>query len=458
MNEEELITLAYEFHTQNDLKNAQKYYLLALTLNPRHPQVHNNLGTIYQAAQNYETARFHYEKALICKPDYFDAIKNMINVLNKLTIVYKLDNELTKAKECALKVIELDFENSDAYNNLGVIYKENRDLLKAENCYKKAIELDPTSVDTLLNISLLCLLQKEYEKGFELYRYRYHKYDLHTNAELVKNMSLIQSLEEVKGKKVLISFEQGFGDAIQFIRFRSLLATVNAEFSFYIQEPLKKLFTYNFPYTRFVDHEQLKEFNYYFPIMDASHLLGLTYENIPSSEGYLKVDKKDVNEVTIANELANPSKKIGFAFKGSSLHQNDSNRSMELSIFLEGVLTLQGDVRLYSLQHGLNEDEKKLLKEYDIVDLGSQIKDFYDTAVMVACMDLNITIDSSLVHISGALAKKTLLLLPFAPDWRWGIDDSKTNWYDSVKIYRQQEVALWDSVFEAVVKDIRDEL
>ncbi len=121
MTEEELITLAYEFHTQNDLKNAQKYYLLALTLNPGHPQVHNNLGTIYQASQNYETARFHYEKALICKPDYFDAIKNMINVLNKLTIVYKLDNELTKAKECALKVIELDFENSDAYNNLGVI-------------------------------------------------------------------------------------------------------------------------------------------------------------------------------------------------------------------------------------------------------------------------------------------------------------------------------------------------
>ena len=458
MTEEELITLAYEFHTQNDLKNAQKYYLLALTLNPGHPQVHNNLGTIYQASQNYETARFHYEKALICKPDYFDAIKNMINVLNKLTIVYKLDNELTKAKECALKVIELDFENSDAYNNLGVIYKENKDLLKAENCYKKAIELDPTSVDTLLNISLLCLLQKEYEKGFELYRYRYHKYDLYTNAELVKNMSLIQSLEGVKGNKVLISFEQGFGDAIQFIRFSSLLATVNAELSFYIQEPLQRLFAYNFPEISFVGVDKLKEFSYYFPIMDASYLLGLSYENIPSNEGYLQVDEKDVNVFRVANSLETSIQKIGFSFKGSSLHQNDTNRSIELSIFLEGVFKLQGDARLYSLQCGLNEDEKKLLKEYDIVDLGSQIKDFYDTAVMVACMDLNITIDSSLVHVSGALAKKTLLLLPFAPDWRWGIDDPTTNWYDSVKIYRQKKIAQWSEVFEAVVKDILDEL
>jgi Flp pilus assembly protein TadD len=362
MNEEELITLAYEFHTQNDLQNAQKYYLLALTFNPEHPQVHNNLGTIYQAAQDYETARFHYEKALTCKPDYLDAIKNMVSVLNKLTIVYKLDNKLTKAKEYALKVIELDFENSDAHNNLGVIYKENKDLENAELCYKKAIELDPKSVETLLNISLLCLLQKEYEKGFELYRYRYHKYDIYTNAELVKNMSLIRSLKEAEGKKVLISFEQGFGDAIQFIRFNTLLTTVNVEFSFYIQEPLKKFFTYNFPDTHFVDHEQLKEFHYYFPIMDASHLLGLTYENIPSSEGYLKVDEKDVSEFRVVNKLANSIKKIGFAFKGSSLHQNDTNRSIELSLFLEGILKLQGDAQLYSLQFGLNEDEKKLLQ------------------------------------------------------------------------------------------------
>ncbi|MDD2357775.1 MAG: tetratricopeptide repeat protein [Thiovulaceae bacterium] len=458
MNEEELITLAYEFHMHNDLNNAQKYYLLALTLNPQHPQVHNNLGTIYQSEQNYETARFHYEKALTYKPDYLDAIKNKINVLNKLTIVYKLGNELEKAKECALQVIDLDLKNSDAYNNLGVIYKENNDLVKAENCYKKAIELDPTSVDTLLNISLLYLLQKEYEKGFELYKYRYHKYDLYTNAELVKNMSLIQSFEEAEGKKVLISFEQGFGDAIQFIRFSSLLATVNVEFSFYIQKPLKKLFAYNFPYARFVEYKQLKEFHYYFPIMDASHLLGLTYENIPSSGGYLKVDEKDVSDFRVANSLETSIQKIGFAFKGSSLHQNDANRSIELSIFLEGILGLQEDVKLYSLQYGLNENEKKLLKKHSIIDFGSEIKDFYDTVVMTECMDMIITIDSSLVHISGALAKKTFLLLPFAPDWRWGIDDSQTNWYDSVKIYRQQERIQWDTVFDAAIKDIRNEL
>ena len=458
MNEEELSALAYEFHMQNDLENAQKYYLQALALNSEYPQIHNNLGTIYQSKQDYETARLHYEKALTCTPDYFDAIKNMVNVLNKLTIVYKLGNELTKAKKCALNVIEFDPNNADAYNNLGVIYKENNDLINAELCYKKAIELDPTSVDTLLNSSLLYLLKKEYKKGFELYRCRYHKYDLYTNAEFVKNMSLIQSLEEVKGKKVLISFEQGFGDAIQFIRFSTLLASVKAEFSFYIQQPLQRLFAYNFPDISFVGSDKLKEFSYYFPIMDASCLLGITYENIPSKEGYLKVDKKDIRAFINTNGLENHTKKIGFAFKGSVLHQNDLNRSIELTTFLEGFLELQKDAKLYSLQYGLEENEKKLLKDHNITDLGSQIKDFYDTAVMVESMDLIISIDSSLVHVSGALAKKSFLMLPFAPDWRWGVNDTDTNWYDFVKIYRQQKRAKWKSVFEAVIKDIRDEL
>lgn len=458
MNEEELSALAYEFHMQNDLENAQKYYLQALALNSEYPQIHNNLGTIYQSKQDYETAKLHYEKALTCKPDYFDAIKNMINVLNKLTIVYKLCNELTKAKKCALNVIELDPNNADAYNNLGVIYKENNDLKNAELCYKKAIELDPTSVDTLLNSSLLFLLKREYEKGFKLYRYRYHKYDLYINGDMVKNMSLLQSLEELEEKKVLITFEQGFGDAIQFIRFSSLLTSVNAEFSFYIPEPLKRLFAYNFPEISFVGSDKLKEFSYYFPIMDASYLLGLTYENIPSKKGYLKVDVKDVIASMQANGLDTDIKKIGFAFKGSSLHQNDLNRSMELSTFVEGFLELQKDAKLYSLQYGLDDSEKKFLKDHNITDLGSQIRDFYDTAVMVECMDLIITIDSSLVHVSGALEKKSFLILPFAPDWRWGIDDFKTNWYDSVKIYRQKKIAQWIDLFEAIVKDIRNEL
>ena len=458
MNEEELSALAYEFHMQNDLENAQKYYLQVLALHSEYPQIHNNLGTIYQSKQDYETARLHYEKALTCKPDYVDAIKNMVSVLNKLTIVYKLDNELTKAKKCALQVIDLDLKNSDAYNNLGVIYKENNDLLNAELYYKKAIELDPTSVDTLLNISLLHLLQKEYKKGFELYRYRYHKYDLYTNAELVKNMRLIQSLEEVKEKKVLVSFEQGFGDAIQFIRFASLLTSLDEDFVFYIQEPLQRLFAYNFPDINFVTSKALKEFSYYFPIMDASYLLGLTYENIPSKEGYLKVDKKDVDAFRKINGLKSHVKKIGFAFQGNPLHQNDINRSIKLSTFVEALLEIQKDMKLYSLQYGLDDSQKRFLHDHNITDLGSQIEDFYDTAVMVESMDLIITIDSSLLHVSGALAKQSILLLPFAPDWRWGVDDMNTNWYDSVKIYRQQKIADWKSVFEAVAKDIQDEL
>ena len=519
MSEEELGFLAYEHHKNNDLIKAQQYYEKLLKIDSTRFDVCNNLGVIYQSQGDLHNAQSCYEKALLLNPLYVDALNNLgtlykvqndlssaqdcyekalylspnnanlhsnlaalyrikgdlhvaknyykkalsidakhIDALNNLTLIYKWTNDFEEAEMYAKKVIEIDPNNTDAYNNLGVIYKENNELVKADSYYKKAIELDPTSVDTLLNISLLHLLQKEYEKGFALYRYRYHKYDLYINTELVKNMHLIQSLEELEGKKVLVSFEQGFGDAIQFIRFASLLRSVNAEFSFYIQEPLQRIFSYNFPDIAFVGSDRLKEFSYYFPIMDASYLLGLTYENIPSKDGYLKVDEKDVNEFILANDLKADEKKIGFAFKGSHLHQNDENRSIELLTFIKGVLPLQEDIKLYSLQFGLDVKEKKLLQEYGITDLGSKIENFYDTAIMVQCMDSMMTVDSSLVHVSGALAKKSYLMLPFAPEWRWGIDDSTTNWYDSVKIYRQKRTAQWSDVFEAVVKDILDEL
>jgi Flp pilus assembly protein TadD len=519
LSEEKLGFLAYEHHKNNDLIKAQKYYEKLLKINSKRFDICNNLGVIYQSQGDLHKAQSYYEKALLLNPFYVDVLNNLgtlykvqnnlpsaqsyyekalelspnnaslysnlgalykikgdlhvaknyykkalsidakhIDALNNLTLIYKWTNDLQKAEICANKVIEIDSNNADAYNNLGVIYKENNDLEKAGSYYKKAIELDPTSVDTLLNISLLHLLQKEYEKGFALYRYRYHKYDLYINTELVKNMRLIQSLEEAKGKKILVSFEQGFGDAIQFIRFASLLRSVNAEFSFYIQEPLQRIFSYNFPDISFVGSDAVKEFSYYFPIMDASYLLGLTYENIPNKEGYLKVDEKDVREFILVNGLETDLKKIGFAFKGSHLHQNDANRSIELLAFIKGILPLQEDTKLYSLQYGLDENEKKLLQEYAITDLGSKIENFYDTAVMALCMDSIITVDSSLLHVSGALAKKSYLLLPFAPDWRWGIDDSTTNWYDSVKIYRQKRITQWSDVFEAVVKDILDEL
>lgn len=483
MNEDALIALAYEFHIQGDLQSAKKYYEEFLKLSKQNPQAMNNLATIYQSLGDTKQARKLYEEALTCKPDYKDALQNLavlckkqndligakhyfeqllqldspnLLALNNLTLFYKLGNEYKRAKECALSALEIDPNNVDALNNIGVLYKEEHDLKRAKECYEKARSLDPNSVETLLNLSLLHLLQKDYLKGFDLYRNRYKKFDLYVDEKLLKDKKLITSLDELDGKRVLVCFEQGFGDAIQFIRFLPLLARLNAEFSFFVPAELLKLFQYNFPEISFVQEDALDEFEYFFPILDASYFLGIEYEQIPFGLGYLRVNAEEVEEFKREHLLKSEKTKIGFAFQGSLLHHNDANRSIRLRDFLEGFSNLREFAELYSLQYGITQEEQKILEAYGIVDLGDKIKDFYDTALMVESMDAVISIDSSLLHVSGALGKKAYLMLPYAPDWRWGVEGMTTKWYDSVKIYRQNQTGEWREPFAQITKDITD--
>ena len=485
MSEDALIAFAYESHVQGDLQSAKKYYEEFLKLSPYNPQAYNNLAVIYFSQKEYVKAKILYEKALTCKPDYLDALKNIaslcklqndltnakryyeqvlslepnnINALNTLTVLSKKENNLIKAKEYALIVLRLDPNNVDALNNMGVIAKEQRDLITAKNYYDRVIELDPNSLETLLNLSLLYLLQKDYIKGFDLYRNRYRKYDLYTNENLVKHKKLINSFDELMGKKVLVCFEQGFGDAVQFIRLALVLKNLNAEFSYLVPHELLKLFRQSFPEVSFVMEDEIESFEYYFPILDACYLTGLEYETIPFREKYLHVNVNDVESFK-KTELAKTSKKrIGFAYQGSVLHHNDTNRSITLEMFLQGISSLHQDYEFYALQYGISVQEQQLLKKYGVADLGSKIENFYDSAIMVESMDAIISIDSSLLHVSGALGKKAYLLLPFAPDWRWGIEDKETNWYDCVKIYRQDAPGDWSKPFLDLARDVINEL
>jgi tetratricopeptide (TPR) repeat protein len=479
--DEKLLTLAYECHLKNDLDCAKNCYEEFLRTNTSFPEVYNNLATIYQIQNDFSKAREYYEKALTCKPDYTDALKNIallckhqndfegakkyyelllkydahnLSALNNLTIFYKYENRVQEAFELAQKALDRDPENVDALNNIGVLYKEQKHLDKAEECYTKALLHDPQCLESVLNLSLLYLLQKDYIKGFDLYRSRYKKFDLYTNAELVKNKQLLTSFDEVRGKKVLICFEQGFGDAIQFIRLSSRLEKLDAEFAYYIPQELSKLFGYSFPKLHFVQTEELSNYEYYLPIMDVSFLSSLRYEDIPFANGYLKVNEADVKDFEQKNFQDHAKPRVGFAYAGSVLHHNDKNRSIPLEEFIQGILKLADNMALYSLQYGSSDADRALLEKYGINDLGEQVTDFYDTAVIAECMDIIISIDSSLVHVSGALGKKTLLLLPFAPDWRWGVDDTNTNWYNSVQIYRQAVPSHWREPFLEITKDI----
>jgi len=82
--------------------------------------------------------------------------------------------------------------------------------------------------------------------------------------------------------------------------------------------------------------------------------------------------------------------------------------------------------------------------------MSPHMKTWEDTVSIIDGLDLVISVDTSILHLSGAMGKQTLGLLPFFPDWRWGIFEEKTYWYPTIKLFRQKEINNWKSVFEEV--------
>ena len=86
------------------------------------------------------------------------------------------------------------------------------------------------------------------------------------------------------------------------------------------------------------------------------------------------------------------------------------------------------------------------------------LKDFVDTAALINDLDLVLSVDTSVAHLSGALEKKTLLLLPCVPDWRWLLDRTDSPWYPSMRLYRQARIGDWNGVLDKVKFDLNGDL
>ena len=109
------------------------------------------------------------------------------------------------------------------------------------------------------------------------------------------------------------------------------------------------------------------------------------------------------------------------------------------------------NVKIYSLQKGYGAEQlQEVPKGIEIVNMDKEINDFADTAAIIENLNLMITIDTSIVHLSAGLGKPTWLLLPFAPEFRWMLNREDSPWYKSIKIYRQKETLNWGELIDRV--------
>jgi hypothetical protein len=256
-------------------------------------------------------------------------------------------------------------------------------------------------------------------------------------------------------KTILLHAEQGLGDTIQFARYAPLLARTGAKVVLEIQPELTELLARIEGVVSVVARgEPLPDYDVHCPVGSLPRALRTEVATIPAEIPYLTPSAERIAKWRERIESL-PSTRIALAWAGSGAHANDRNRSIALS-----RLTPLLDVKhanFVSIQRELRgEDAEPLARTPRLMHIGDALDDFEDTAAVAALVDVVISVDTSVVHLAGALGRPTWILLPFCPDWRWLLDRDDSPWYPTAQFFRQPTPGDWDSVI-ARVKDALSE-
>jgi len=254
-----------------------------------------------------------------------------------------------------------------------------------------------------------------------------------------------------ENSSLVLYCEQGMGDLIQFLRFTRYLETDN--FVIECPESMRSLLKAN-GYKTTTDGSEV-EHDYHCSIMSLPYLLGLgsDFENKAKSDSYLK-SKLEADLVEYSDF------KIGIAWAGNPQHPKDNERSCYLKNFRR-IHDISG-FKLFSLQKDTRsriwppkENPIDLTTGADgmrIIDMSPYLETWQETAAVINEMDLIITVDTAILHLAGALGKKTWGLMSYNTDTRWEMDGEDTFWYPSVKIFRQEERGNWQKVFRSITR------
>lgn len=480
----------------NRFEQALLDYEQAIKLNPRHSEAHYNRGVILNELKRYQDALNSYHQAIVINDNYTDAYNNCGNIVMQLkrfeealscfqkaieinpNYAYAYNGqgnvlmELKRFDEALLsyeKAIALNANSSDAFNGKSNVLQElnrfenaitinpdsadtnaNRGLAQgmqkfneALNDFDKAIALDPEKADPYWNKALLKILMGEYAEGWRLYEYRRHR-----NGQKEYYPDYPQPLwlgQESIGNKVLYIYpEQGLGDFIQFFRYIPLVEQLGASVILRVPAPLIEMIKSMGLNARIVkNHEEVDAFDLHCPIMSLPLAFKTTLENIPNPMPYLFADAAKRHHWK--NKIAeSTSLKVGLVWSGSKDHKKDHDRSLRLEQ-LKPLFDLP--VAFYSLQKEVREEDQATLSQLSQIQQYSQeLNDFSDTAAMVDNLDLIISVDTSVAHLAGAMAKNVWILISYLPDYRWMLDREDSPWYPTARLFRQPKIGDWESV------------
>jgi tetratricopeptide (TPR) repeat protein len=383
----------------------------AHALNPTNPDICNNIGASLQGLCRDEEAILWFDKAIGMRPGFATALMN---------------------KACSLSQIgRID---------------------EAATLYQRVKSFDPDNDDAEWNLSFLHLVTGKFESGWTEREVRWK-----TQMRPAHYPNFTEprwfGQDDINGKTILIHADEGLGDTLQFVRYLPMLAARGARVVFVVEDALYPLLS-GLPGVAqclTIGTQPLPAFDLHCAIGSLPMAFGTRLDTIPASTSYLpplrETHVQAWQQRLQSRESAGRKLRVGLVWFGNPSHKNDHYRSMPLRTVLP---LLDAGAHFVSLQKSPGPEEQALLEQAGVIDLTLDLTDFAETAALVSCLDLVITVDTSVAHLAGALGRPTWVLLPYFPDYRWLLDRDDSPWYPTMRLFRQTETRDWGDVIARV--------
>ena len=383
-------------------------------------------------------------------------------------VMFFYKKQYARAEQCYLRATALNPLDAGTYGNLiKLLLLDNTRHLEALAKYNDILKIDPTNAMLLYERAHLMVLTGDFTNGFKELEWRWKTPEIRGTWRTYFAPAKLWDGSPLQGKTIFVYWEQGFGDTLNMMRFFPVLISHGATVIIEVQPPLDNLARSIKGVSRVVKAgEHPGRFDYYCATMSLPGLLKISSDNMPGQVPYVHADpSKTVKWKEEIERLAAPTHdhplKVGVVWKGRPTHKRDTFRSSGLLNLLP-MLSMPG-IEWISIQKEITDEESQLLKKIGqdnasalpVLNIGPMLSDYQDTAGLIECLDLVISVDTSVAHLTGALGKKIWMMCPLVPDYRWMSSGTSTPWYPTMKIFRQVEENNWDNVIADVMSDLQ---
>jgi len=456
-----------------NLAEAERVCRQILASNPSEVDALHLLGVTLMRAGRVKDALEPLARARGLDPAFGDAAYNHAVALGEL----QLWDEALAAYD---QVLRVDSANARAWNNRGNVLQKLERWAEAAASYERVLALRPDHAEALYNRGLVLLtlgrarealaslersvaiapgnaeaqwtksiahlLLGEFEEGWRLQEWRWQ---IQQMAGLARDFREPPWLgrEPLAGRTILLHADQGFGDTLQMARYAPRVEALGGRVIVEVPPQLTRLLASLSPTLRVVPRgASLPPFDLHCPLGSLPLAFRTTLETVPAASGYLRADPGDI--AAWKQRLGNGTRpRIGVAWSGNPKQQRDRERSIPFTTLAP---LLDSRFEWHVLQTDFRPGEEGAARAAGMRIWRDQVRDFGDTAALAQNLDLVISVDTSVAHVAGALARPTWLLLPWMPDYRWMLERPDTPWYASVRLFRQPAPGDWGSALAAV--------